>query len=89
VENCIQELECDGNYAFRIVEVPQTLLIARSILLTLCDPLNAGWKAGIQLDDQGNISLKKLAEGPSEAISSLVALSVHTFLPSVAWWGAR
>ncbi|KAJ1420394.1 hypothetical protein B484DRAFT_453130 [Ochromonadaceae sp. CCMP2298] len=87
VNNCIQELECDGNYAFRIVEVPQTLLVARSMLLTLCDPANAGWKAGIELDEGGNISLKKLT--PNETIQQIMDLEVSAFLPSLPWWGAR
>ena len=39
-------LECDGNYAFPLCELPLLLVLARSLLLAVACPLRAGWQAG-------------------------------------------
>ena len=43
----LQILECDGNYAFPICELPFFLAIARCLTLTVSYPSRAGWQAGI------------------------------------------
>ena len=42
----LRVLECDGNYAFPICELPALLVIARSLLLAVACPLRASWQAG-------------------------------------------
>lgn len=82
---CVQELECDGTYAFRSIELPQTLLLARIILSTLAEPHTSGWKEGISLDVKGGVSRKQLPD--SEVAASLV--EERQVLKSVMWWSAR
>jgi hypothetical protein len=84
-DNSIKELECDGSYAFRSIEVPQALLLARVILSTLMDPSDAGWRDGIVLDAQGAVARKKIhvpgkgSDTPTEEV----------YLHSIDWWAAR
>lgn len=82
---CVSELECDGTYAFRSIELPQTLLLARIILSTLAEPQAAGWKQGITLDIKGNVSRKLMAS--AEPAATLA--TERQALKSITWWSAR
>lgn len=82
---CVQELECDGTYAFRSIELPQTLLLARIILSTLAEPHAAGWKEGIALDSKGGVSRRLLAD----AENILTLTEERLVLKSIVWWSAR
>jgi hypothetical protein len=83
-KSSIQQLECDGCYAFSIIFMPQTLLIARAILSVIADPLRLSWRNGIVLDVNGKI-LKSLTKDTvlAESFSDLIELR------SGAWWNAR
>lgn len=54
-KNVLKLLECDGNYAFPLCELPVLLVLARSILLALASPMRAGWQAGISLSSEGEV----------------------------------
>lgn len=82
----LRELECDGSYAFRIIEVPQALLLARIILTTLVDPAEAGWREGIVLDSNGKISRKRME---SDGQKGAAVTNDATGLRSLTWWCAR
>ena len=86
----IQHLESDGDYAFAICEIPHTLLIARSLLSTLADPLHALWGHGIELTPTGDILRKTTAmtpghPGPSST-TMIAALRAIRGLPSRDWY---
>ena len=81
-------LECDGTYAFRTIEIPQTLLIARIILGTLADPHEACWREGVALDATGGIRKKEL-RSQDEALAAETLIAERAVLRSVHWWSAR
>lgn len=87
-EAALRELECDGSYAFRIIEVPQALLLARIILATLVDPSEAGWREGITLDSNGKIS-RKMREDDGKNGAGPLAADDAAQLRSLTWWSAR
>jgi hypothetical protein len=82
---CVEQLECDGTYAFRSVELPQSLLFARAILSSLSDPSAACWSSGIELDESGNISRVALTE--SQVTDRLT--EERSLMQSVSWWNVR
>jgi hypothetical protein len=85
----VRELECDGTYAFRSIEIPQTLLIARVILSTLANPQEASWQEGIALDPTGGIT-KKVFVAKKTAPHAEETLAVErAVLHSVHWWSGR
>lgn len=73
----LQQLECDGCYAFNIVQLPQTLLIARCILSIIADSSRASWRNGITLDTNGKI------------LKSEVKVDMSYDFITAAWWNAR
>ena len=90
----IQHLESDGDYAFAICEIPHTLLIARSLLSTLADPLHALWGHGIELTSTGDILRKtttmttpsSLLPHPGSSPTAMIAvLQAIRGLPSRDW----
>jgi hypothetical protein len=83
-KNSIQQLECDGCYAFNIIFMPQTLLIARAILSLIADPSRMSWRNGIVLDVNGKI-LKSVSNDTARtgSFSNLIQLR------SGVWWNAR
>jgi len=80
-EFCVRELECDGSFAFRTIEIPQTLLFARIILSAIANQYDASWREGITVDADGIVSRRKLSA--TETISS------EQTLLSANWWSAR
>ena len=87
----IQHLESDGDYAFAICEIPHTLLIARSLLSTLADPLHALWGHGIELTSTGDILRKTTAMTmmsqslPHGGLPPMTVLCAIRGLPSRDW----
>ena len=55
----IRFLECDGELAYRMCSLPHTLLIARGMLLALCDPMRASWDRGVALSESGAVLASK------------------------------
>jgi hypothetical protein len=55
VKDSMRALECDGNYCFPICQIPQCLLISRSILSFLANPAKASWSQGVRLDTEGTV----------------------------------
>ena len=53
----IQQLECDGLYAYgsRLCQLPETLFLSRVLLATVADPNRKLWKHGIFLAQDGTI----------------------------------
>ena len=85
VQNCVKELECDGTYAFRSIEIPQALLLARVLLSVVADPSDASWRHGIALDAEGVISRKKISSDVSTDNCSEERLKLR----SAHWWSVR
>ena len=80
-EFCVRELECDGSFAFRTIEIPQTLLFARIILSAIANQYDASWREGISVDADGIVSRRKL--------SATDTVSSEQTLLSANWWSAR
>lgn len=81
----VSHLECDGNYAFPMVQVPQCLVISRIILSTLANPTILLWKFGINLDINGIVSRKNSENSLCEIIQNIVS---RNFV-SITWHSAR
>eukprot|EP01034_Spumella_vulgaris_P023131 gene23131-29324_t len=64
--------------------MPQTLLIARSLLAFIADPLRASWRNGIVLDADGKILKSTVAD--KSFIASCEGL---VELRTSSWWNAR
>eukprot|EP01038_Epipyxis_sp_PR26KG_P010586 gene10586-14221_t len=82
---CIQHLECDGNYAFSICEIPHCLLIARILLATIADPTHLTYKSGVKLNESGSITSKLDQTNDLIFLSPLLNNQLH----SKYWWNAR
>lgn len=81
LENSLAALECDGNYCFRMCSLPQSLLIARTLLSTLAQPETASWKQGVYLSPEGDV-LRPAARFRvhPQALSVLKAIKCPTWL---------
>lgn len=87
-------LECDGNLTFPIVDIPQSLVIARSIISTICNPQYKLWKHGVKLDSNGNILFSMNERSPQinrieEINNSLNLYSTSTYAGRMAMIHAR
>ena len=78
-------LTCDGECAFRHCVVPQCLVIARSVLATLSDPLLMLWGHGIELAEDGAVLPKR---GPL-AKAILTCKQVTSALRTRHWLSLR
>eukprot|EP01041_Mallomonas_annulata_P011745 gene11745-24629_t len=81
--DALEQLECDGNYAFPTCILPQSLLFARIILSTLAEPKSSRWRDGIRLSADGVVS-RPPADSVSESFVSIVS-----GLQSAVFWSAR
>jgi hypothetical protein len=69
VINSLKALESDGNYPFKNCFLPHLLLVSRSILLYLADPIRASWQAGIHLNSVGDV-LATPSKAPIDLVST-------------------
>ena len=51
----IRHLECDGEWAYTICELPHALFLARAMFLALAEPMRASWSRGVVLTDDGEV----------------------------------
>jgi hypothetical protein len=81
----IKNLESDGDYAFPTCQIPQTLLIARSILAAIADPERADWSRGIVLTSSGVIEKSRA----SSIVDPSVMRAINNACLSREWRSAR
>jgi hypothetical protein len=84
-------LECDGNYPFSLIDMPHLLILARIILRFVYKPLYRSWKTGVQIDENGILSIQEFHDGQEISVfANLKFLSnSFTIFPSASWWNTR
>jgi hypothetical protein len=82
-------LECDGNYPYKAVDVPQLLLIARIFLSFLADPFRGCWKEVSLLDESGNLIAPVKSGKDADIIRDASCIHTSSAPTSSCWWSAR